>query len=380
MTTPQPPLQGIRVLDLTWVLAGPFATMMLADLGAEVIKVEPPQGDMARQIPPHAFHGDSSFFLSVNRNKKSITLDLKSERGQQALWELVRSSDVVYSNFSPSATRAMGLTYDQLKEINPSIVVSTIHGFHDEPPFDAMPAFDSVIQAMGGAMSITGPEGEPGVRVGYQIGDLAGGLYSALGTVAALADRARSGQGRAVSVSLYDCQLSLLTWQAQNYLLSGEVPKPLGTKHPMIVPNQAFVTSDGKSVVVSPTGEKFWAKFCQAIERPELASDPKFCSGKLRHENRAELDKELDEVFAQKTRDEWMSQLSAAQVPAAPVQDVAEALAHPVTALRNMVVEAPHVLGGSLRMVGNPIKTGHEEVFTAPPPLGYHNAEYLEGE
>lgn len=369
------PLAGVRVIDLTWVIAGPFATMMLADLGAEVIKVEPPGGDMARSIPPHRFHDDSTFFLSVNRNKKSIVLDLKTDADRETLDDLIRTGDVVYSNFSPRATRRLGLGYERLRELNPSIIASRIYGFHDEPPYDELPAFDSVVQAMGGIMSITGEEGGDGVRVGYQIGDLGGGLYSALATLSALYHRAATGEGREVEVSLFDSQLSLLTWQAQNYLVSGRVPGPLGTKHPMIVPNQAFRTADGRQIVVSPTGEKFWRLFCTAIDRADLAGDPRFGDGTLRHANRTELDAILTTEFAKRDRDTWLDILTGHGIPAAPVLDVAEALAHPLTAVRDMLVDVPHPQGGTLSLVGNPMKTGGPQTFTAPPPLGHHDAE-----
>lgn len=371
------PLAGVRIIDLTWAISGPFATMLLADLGAEVIKAEPPGGDMARSIPPHRFHDDSSFFLSVNRNKKSVVLDLKTPDGQAALDELVTNSDVVYSNFSPEATRRLGLDYDRLRELNPSIIASRIYGFHDEPPYEDLPAFDSVVQAMGGIMSITGPEDGPGVRVGYQIGDLGGGLYSALATLSALYARTITGKGREVDVSLFDSQISLLTWQAQNYLISGEVPGPLGTKHPMIVPNQAFPTADGRQIVVSPTGEKFWRSFCAAIERPDLTADPRFADSSQRHTNRDALDAILNDVFRQRNRDIWLDVLTNNGIPAAPVLDVAEAVNHPLTRLRDMIVNVPHPLGGTLDLIGNPMKTGHPQTFTAPPTLGQHTRDVL---
>jgi len=377
-TAATPPLAGVRIVDLTWVIAGPFATMLLADLGAEVIKVEPPGGDMARAIPPYRFHDDSAFFLSVNRNKKSIVLDLKDAGDRAVLDELISVSDVVYSNYSPQATRRLGLDYERLRTLNPSVIASRIFGFHDEPPYDELPAFDSVVQAMGGTMSITGPEGGPGVRVGYQIGDLGGGLYSALATVAALHDRARTGEGREVNVSLFDSQLSLLTWQAQNHLVSGDVPGPLGTKHPMIVPNQAFPTADGRQIVVSATGEKFWRRLCAAIDRPELADDPRFTSAERRHANRADLDALLDATFRERDRDDWLDVLTRNGIPSGPVLDVAEAVAHPLARLRDMVVTVDHPQGGRLDLIGNPMKTGHPETFTAPPPLGRNGEEIRE--
>ncbi|MCL4553723.1 MAG: CoA transferase, partial [Actinobacteria bacterium] len=342
-----------------------------------VIKIEPPAGDLARTIPPYFFQGDSAFFHSVNRNKKSVVLDLKSRPGREAFYDLVRVSDVVSDNFAPDVPERLGVDHTSLSRINPRIVSCSLYGFHDEGEYRNAPAFDGLVQAMGGVMSITGePGGEP-ARVGYQIGDLAGGLFAALATVAALREREVTGRGRHVHVSLYDSQLSLLTWQAQNYLISGHIPGPAGSRHPTIVPSQAFKTADGRYLVISPTGEKFWTAFCQALGHPELSTEPRFNSAAARLENEPELERILAELLISRPLGEWMEIFQRERVPAAPVQNVAEALSHHLVALRNMVVSVPRPPGGELRLVGNPMKTESEERFTAPPKLGQDTEEVL---
>ena len=373
------PLHGVRILDLTWVIGGPFASMILADLGAEVIKIESPEGDMARSVPPHTQEGYSPFFFSVNRNKKSVVLNLKTSAGRAAFERLVEVSDVVYNNFSPRAAASLRLHYEDLKGINPRIISSSIFGFHDEPPFDDLPAFDSVIQAMGGVMSITGEENGPPVRVGYQIGDLAGGLYSAIATLAALQQRERTGRGTDANVSLFDSQLSLLTWQAQDYLLTGNIPRAMGTKHPMLVPNQSFRAKDGRDLVVSATGQHFWAAFCKAIGRPELAFDERYADGNGRVANRKELDRTLEEAFLCRDQGEWLEILADARIPASPVLNVAEALNHPVASLRNMLAHTEDPDKPSVRVVGNPVKVGGAKaIFHQPPKLSEHTANVLQ--
>lgn len=375
---PRRPLEGIRVLDFTHVLGGPFATMLLGDLGAEVIKVEPPWGDVGRSIPPHFVDGDSGFFLSVGRNKKSVVLDLKSDEGQSHLRELIRTADVAVNNFTPKTAADLGLTYDALKAVNPQIVNCALFGFHDEGGAADEPAFDLLIQALSGLMSITGAEnGEP-ARVGYQIADLAGGLYAALGTVAALMSRALTGQGREVSVSLYDCQLSLMSWQAQNLLISGEQPRATGTRHPLIVPSRAFQGSEGAYFVINITGESFWKTFCTAIDRDDLCDDPRFKTMPDRLRNRVDLEQILEDMFAQEGRDHWLRVLKDHGLPAAPVRSLQEALDDPLAQIRGMLVDATSADGRTLPMIGDPIKTGSVPRYEHPPRLGEHTAEVLD--
>ncbi len=367
----------MRVLDLTWVLGGPYATLLLAQLGADVIKVESPAGDMARRIPPHYVEGESTFFLSVNRGKRSVALDLKHERGAGVFRDLVRHSDAVVYNMTPSAPRRLGIDHATLSRLNPRICVGELIGLHDEGEYAEVPAFDLVIQALGGVMSITGEvDGDP-VRVGYQIADLAGGLYLALGTVAALVRALRTGQGHHVQVSLLDCQIALLTWQAQNYLVSGEVPRRLGSRHPMIAPSDCFQGADGAHFVVSPA-EVFWKPFCHSIGRADLVDDPRFATAASRIAHVQELAEELQATFRARPAAEWVGRMSRDRIPAAMVNSVAEALAEPVVGLRNMVETVVDPASGRpVRFLGNAFKYGGARPLGYPPRVGEHTREVL---
>jgi len=372
-------LNGIKVLDLSWVLGGPFGGQILAQLGAEVIKVESPGGDMAREIPPYFYKDESSFFLSVNRGKKSVVIDLKNKEGLKVFYDLVKEADAVIYGFAPDVPKRLGVDFETLNEINPKIIVAQLIGFHDEPPYSAAPAFDLIVQAMGGFMSITGEEGGSPVRAGYQIADLAGGLYLAISALGALLSAALKGKGRLVQISLLDCQLALLTWQAQNYFISGNVPKAQGSRHPMIAPSEAFECADGKLLVISPTGDAFWEKFCMALDRPDLAKDERFANSASRIENVDELSEVLSDVFKQRDRDEWAADLFEKRIPAAPVFDVSEALAQPLALLRSMVEMVPSPEGEheELAFLGNPFKHKETKVLDFPPSLGAHTDEVL---
>ena len=301
----------------------------LLQLGADVIKVESPAGDMSRKIPPHFVDGESSFFLSVNRGKRSVALDLKHVDGMAALRDLVRVSDVVIYNFTPNVPRRLGIDHASLLTLNPRVCVGEMIGLHDEGEYASIPAFDLAIQALAGIMSITGEaDGQP-ARVGYQIADLAGGLYLALGTVGALLRALRTGKGQYVQVSLLDCQLALLTWQAQSYLASGKVPGRLGSRHPMIAPSETFLDSEGRHFVVT-TAESFWRPFCEAIGRNDLADDPRFVTAAARIAHVEELAAQLQATFRAKPAAEWLAALRRAPVPSAMVNNVDEALREPV--------------------------------------------------
>jgi CoA:oxalate CoA-transferase len=372
-------LQGLRVLDLGWVLAGPFAGQLLAQLGAEVIKIEPLEGDMARTIPPYFVDGESSFFLAVNRGKRSVAINIKHERGARVLKDLVRRSDAVICNFTPGAAARLGVDFPSLRELNPRICLGQLIGWHDQGNFANAPAFDLVIQAVGGVMSITGERDGKPVRVGYQIADLAGGLYLALGTLGALVHAARTGKGQQVQVSLFDCQLSLLTWQAQNYLISGEVPRRNGSRHHMIAPSESFTGSDGEQFVISPTGEQFFRKFCEVIGHPELAEDRRFATSAARIEHVSELASTLQAIFSQRSTKQWLELFEQTRIPAGPVNDVAQALHHPVAKLRNMLeVVVNPVSGSPYEFLGNPFKWSGAPLLGYPPRLGEHTRIVLE--
>ena len=374
-------LADFRVLDLTWVLGGPFAGQLLAQLGAEVIKVEPLEGDLSRQVSSHTteFAGASGFFLSVNRGKSSIALDLKNPAGRAVIYDLVRKSDAVVYGFAPSVPARLGLDPESLHAINPKLTVAQLIGLHDQPPYSEAPAFDLVIQAMAGIMSVTGERGGAPVRVGYQVADLAGGLYLALGCVAGMLKSLKSGKGEHVQVSLLDCQLALLTWQAQNYFISGEVPAANGARHPVIAPSDIYPCADGKFMAVSPTGQQFWKKFCEAIGRPDMADDPRFSHPKSRVANVGALTDMLVETFRSKSSQEWTEKFIADRIPGAPVNNVAEAMAQPIARLRNMVEELDHPGGeGTLKFLGNPFKYDSSRPLSYPPRRGGETRAVLE--
>ena len=373
-------LSDFRILDLTWVLGGPFAGQLLAQLGAEVIKVEPLEGDLSRQVSSHSteFDGDSGFFLSVNRGKQSIALDLKMPEGRAVMYDLVRNADAVMYGFAPAVPPRLGLDRESLHKINDKLTIAQLIGLHDEPPYSDAPAFDLVVQAMAGVMSITGERDGKPVRVGYQVADLVGGLYLALGCVGGMLKSLKKGKGELVQVSLLDCQLAMLTWQAQNYFISGKQPVATGARHPVIAPSDIYPCADGKFIAVSPTGQHFWETFCAAIGRPEMADDARFKTPKDRVANVAVLTDLLTEVFRSRTSAEWGEQLFAARVPASPVNGVAEAVSQPVALLRKMVEEVTNPSGaGAINFLGNPFKYESGTPLSYPPARGAQTREIL---
>ncbi|KIZ47315.1 carnitine dehydratase [Rhodopseudomonas palustris] len=371
-------LEGVRVLDMGWVLGGPFAGQLLAQMGADVVKIESLDGDLARAVPPHFADGESSFFLSVNRGKRSVAIDLKQDSGRAAFDELVRHSDAVIHNFAPDVPKRLGVDLQTLKAINPKICVGQLIGFHDEGEYRSTPAFDLVIQAQAGFMSLTGERDGKPVRAGYQVADLAGGLYLALGLVGALFGASRSGVGQEIQVSLFDCQVALLTWQAQNYFISGEVPRRNGSRHHMIAPSEVFSGSDGKYFVISPTGDAFFKKFSSAVGHPELAEDDRFATGAGRIAHVDVLAKTLQSIFSTKSAADWVERLKAERIPAGALNEVDEALDHEVTALRSMVETLVNpATGNSLSFLGNPLKWSSDRTLSYPPRLGEHTGAVL---
>jgi crotonobetainyl-CoA:carnitine CoA-transferase CaiB-like acyl-CoA transferase len=366
-------LSSFRVLDLTWVLGGPFAGQLLSQLGAEVIKVEPLEGDLSRQVSRHGseFHGDSGFFLSVNRGKNSIALNLKTDKGKEILHDLVRKSDAIIYGFAPSVPKKLGLDEETLHKINPKIAIGQLIGLHDEPPYSEAPAFDLVIQALSGVMSITGEKNGAPVRVGYQIADLAGGLYLALACVGAMLKSLKTGVGETVQISLLDCQLALLTWQAQNFFVSGEVPFANGARHPVIAPSDIYPCLDGNFIAISPTGQDFWRMFCNAIDRSDLIDDERFKLPKSRVENVQALTEILSEKFSKQTSDFWEKSLFEQRIPSAKINNVGQALTQPLSKLRNMVEEVNHPThADKINFLGNPFKYTKSKKLNYPPALG----------
>lgn len=375
------PLSDVRILDLSRMLSGPFASMMLADLGAEVIKIEDPDGgDKTRTMGPKLSEGQSAYFLSINRNKKSLTLDLRKERAQEVFYELVKMADVVLDNFRPGVLERLGCDHEKLKPINPKILSCSISSFGHTGPDKDLPGFDLILQARGGAMSITGePERAP-IRMGIPTGDLAGAMSAAYAVMAALYSREKTGAGQKIDISLLDCQASLLTYVAQYYILDGKIPGPIGSGHQTVVPYQAFKTRDDY-VVIAIFIEKFWEKLCKILGIEHLANDPKFSTNDRRRENKKELLPMLERIFLEKTSSEWLKLASEEGIPSAPVNTMDKVISDPQLLARNMLVEVDHPSYGKVKILGNPVKMSGltEETFTAAPTLGEHNQEILSG-
>ena len=374
------PLEGVRVLDLTWVLAGPFASMVLCDLGADVIKVErPPIGDVARMTAP-LVNGESCYFLSVNRGKRSIAVDLKNEAGRDLFLRLVERVDVMMENFTPGTMEALGLGYDVLCQRNPRLIYAATSGFGQTGPDRLRPALDIIAQGMGGIMSITGEPGGPPVRPGISLGDIAAGLFTAIGVLAALHERERSGRGQMIDVAMLDCQISILENAFARYFATGQVPEPIGTRHPVATPFQAFPTRDGYIVLALSWGvENQWELFCATIGRADLIDDPRFDTGPLRTEHHAELEPILIEAMKKKTTAEWVRELDAIGLPCGPLNNIAQAAALPQVKAREMLVEVEHPRVGRFPLPNTPVKLSRTPggVRGPSPDLGQHTDDVL---
>ena len=359
------PLAGIFIVDLTRVLAGPYCTMVLADLGARVVKVESPAGDDARRIGPFV-NGVSAYFASLNRGKQSIALDLKDAADRAIFDALVARADVLIENFRPGVMQRLGYGWEALAVKHPSLVMASVSGFGQTGPYATRPAYDVVVQAMGGIMSLTGELGGEPARVGTSLGDIAAGLFSAIGIQAALVERARTGVGRHIDVGMLDCQVAMLENAIARYRATGNVPGPLGTRHPSIAPFQALRASDGH-VVVAAGNDALFAKLCAAIGRSALASDARFVSNALRTENVDALAVELETVLATAGVTHWLERLEAAGIPCGPLNDVAAVLDDPQVRARNMIVSSEDPTAGTLTLAGNPVKlSGVEDPPTRP--------------
>ena len=375
------PLQGLRVIDLTRVLAGPFATQSLGDLGAEVLKIEPPdRGDETRHFPPF-IAGESHYFLGVNRNKKSLVIDLRQAAGADLLRRLVATADILVENYRPGVMDRLGLGYAALAEINPRLIYCAISGFGLSGPLSDKPSFDIVTQALTGALSINGERGHMPVKLGIPLGDMVGGVFGPMAILAALHERTQTGRGRLIDISLYDGLIGMLGYFAQLAFLTGEDPAPMGSSHPNIVPYGSYPASDG-SIIIAVLSESFWGKLCDALERPDLAADPRYATPTLRRDRRDEVDRLIAEVTRTRSVAEWQERLVAFDVPHAPVLGVTAALAHPQAVAREMVVRAEHAAAGPLSLVGRPVKFpgSPQRPVSAPPTLGQHTVEVLRDE
>jgi formyl-CoA transferase len=373
------PLDGVRVVDLTRVLAGPYCTMMLADMGADVIKVEMPgRGDDSRAWGPPWAGTESAYYLSANRNKRSITLNFRTEGGRRVLLDLVRRADVFIENFIPGSLDRLGLGYEDLKKVNPGLVYCSVSGYGYDGPYATRPGYDFIAQAEGGIMSVTGePEGPP-MKVGVAIADITTGMFAAAAILAALRHRDRTGQGQRVEVSLLESVVGWLANVAMNYLVSGELPRRYGNAHPNVVPYQAFATSDGW-VAIGVGNDAQFRRFCDVIGRPELADDPRFKTNSDRVINRDVLIPILEEIFKTRTTDEWIEALTAAELPCGPINTLDRVFRHPQVLHRRMVEEIDHPTAGRIKLVGIPYKFSATplSIRRHPPTLGEHTEEVL---
>ena len=374
------PLKGIRVLDLTRILAGPYATMILRDLGAEVIKIEQPgTGDEARDFGP--FKNDFSlYFMSVNRGKKSVTLNLKSPRGKELFLELVKGADILVENFRPGTMEKLGLDYESLKEHQPSLLYAACSGFGQTGPYAMRGAYDMIIQGMGGIISITGEPDRPPVRVGTSIGDITSALFTAIGILSALRHRDQTGEGQLIDVGMLDCQVAILENAMVRYFSTGDIPRPLGRRHPAITPFEIFESADGY-VVIAIGNNELWRKFCEHVDRPELIDDERFNTNALRTENHESLFPILAEIMCHRTTDEWVEALEAIGVPCGPVNTVDKVANDPQVLARDMIAEVEHDTTGTVQVPGIPIKLSETpgQIDAPAPNLGEHTSEVLTG-
>jgi crotonobetainyl-CoA:carnitine CoA-transferase CaiB-like acyl-CoA transferase len=374
-------LDGIRILDLTHMLSGPYAGMILADLGAETIKVEPIGGEGTRALlagdPKHSYRGMGAYFITLNRSKKSVCIDLKQEQGRAVFHDLVRVSDVVIDNFSAGVTAKLGIDHAHLSEINERIITCSVSGFGQDGPNYLRPAFDQVVQGIGGGMSITGENAGRPMRSGIPIGDLAGGMFAVMGVLAALQARSTHGRGQHVDISMLDCQISMLNYMATMYLMSGENPEPLGNGHFVHVPYNTYRTADG-FIIVAVIFDSFWERLVELLDVAEFR-DAKYRHQPGRLADKAVIDARLNEIFATQGTAHWVERLTSVRVPCAPVNRFSEALSDPQVRHRGMVVEIPHPEGGAVQAPGNPIKLSVDggAEYGAPPLLGQHTRAVL---
>jgi crotonobetainyl-CoA:carnitine CoA-transferase CaiB-like acyl-CoA transferase len=375
------PLGGVRVVDLTRILAGPFATQVLGDLGADIVKVEPPdRGDETRHFPPHR-DGESHYFVSINRSKRSLVIDLQTDAGREVLRRLVATADVLVENFRPGVMDRLDLGYAALSALNPRLVYCAISGYGQTGPLRDKPSFDVITQAMTGLMSVNGERGQPGVKLGLPIGDMVGGVFAPVAILAALLERQTTGRGRLIDVSLFDGSLGMLGYLAQLSLLAGQEPEPVGSGHPQIVPYGSYPTADG-SIMIACLTPRFWTNLCSAIGRQDLAEDPRFSTMPLRRDHRTTLDNMIAAVTMTRSTAEWETIFEAADVPCGPVLQVGQALRHPHAVSREMLVTVTHPALGPIALVGRPVKfPGATQPPLRPPPmLGEHTCAILCGE
>ena len=376
------PLEGIKMLDLTHMLSGPYGAMIIADLGADTVKVEPPNtGEGTRRLlekdPNNSIDGMGAYFFTLNRNKRSITLDLKSDEGLNQFYELVKVADVVMNNFSAGVTKKLKIDHETLSKVNPRIITCTVTGFGETGPACKRPAFDQIAQALGGGMSITGNNPEDVIRAGIPIGDLGGGMFAVMGILAAINARHTTGRGQHVDISMLDCQLSMMNYMATMHSMSGEIPGPLGNSHFVHVPYNTFKTKTDM-IVIACVGDQFWPPLLDLLDDEELR-DSRFEFAPSRLKEKAYIEERINNVLINERAGYWLEKLENARIPCARVNNVSQAMSDPQIMARNMVVDLKHPLKGSAQVPGNPIKLSetNEDSYSPPPLLGAHNDEVL---
>jgi crotonobetainyl-CoA:carnitine CoA-transferase CaiB-like acyl-CoA transferase len=376
-------LAGLRILDLTHFLSGPYGSMLLADLGAETIKIEPPgEGEGTRKLlkddPYNSYKGMGAYFLTLMRNKKSVAINLKCNEGRGVFYDLVKISDIVFDNFKPGTLEKLGVDFDTLSTYNPRIISCSVTGYGHTGPHRLQPAFDLCVQAMGGGMSMTGERDRKPVRAGIPIGDMGGGIFATIGILAAVYERERTGRGQKVDISMLDVQISLLNYMATIYFLSSLIPKPIGSDHEFHVPYGVFKTKD-IYIVLAIVSDNYWEALCEVLELDNFLSNESLKTKAGRVENRALIVETINERLSSRTGDEWLSLLYERGVPASPVNTFDRALTDPQVVARNMVIELETPSGDGIKMPGNPIKMSNhqEDNFTFPPDVGEHTEEVL---
>ena len=377
------PLKNIKVLDLTHMLSGPYGSMILADLGCEVIKIEPPKkGEGTRRLlendPDYSHNGMGAYFYTLNRNKKSVAIDLKNQLGIEIFYELIKKADVVISNFSAGVTKKLKIDFDTLKNFNPKIITCTVSGFGETGPNFQRPAFDQIAQALGGGMSITGLSAQDPMRAGIPIGDLGGGMFAVMGIQAAIIARSESGLGQHVDISMLDCQISMLNYMATMHSMSGLIPEPIGNSHFVHMPYNTFRTKDFP-IVIAAVGDQFWPRLLKIFKNPELKKS-EFEKAFERQKNKEKIESILQKELLNESSEYWLNELEKESVPCARVNNLEQAMNDEQIQYRNMLVDVIHPEGGSVKVPGNPIKLSsvENEQFSSPPLLGEHTKEVLQ--
>lgn len=376
----QKPLEGLRIIDLTHMLSGPYGAMILADLGADTVKVEPPtNGENTRRLlaadPNNSIHGMGAYFFTLNRNKRSVTLDLKCQQDLDKFYRLVGAADIVISNFSPGVTKKLRIDYPTLSDVNTKIITCTVTGFGENGPAFQRPAFDQIAQALGGGMSITGDNPERVMRAGIPIGDLGGGMFAVMGILAAVNARNTTGRGQHVDISMLDCQISMLNYMATMHSMSGDIPQPLGNSHFVHVPYNTFKTKTDL-IVLALVGDNFWPALVDIIDDQALRA-PRFKEGPARLAEKQFIETQITAALADQDADYWLQRLEQANIPCARVNNLAQAMRDPQVLARNMIVDIAHPIEGSAKAPGNPIKLSdtNGDSYSPPPLLGADNQE-----